>query len=73
MEKTLTPKKAKEILSMCEEMDALAKKIQSHSAFVRVEMTDYLSGVGTAFSSKKINKKLESEAKIRAKFLKSNK
>jgi hypothetical protein len=66
----MTDKKAKEILSHCEHMDALANNIKSYSAFVKAEMYAFLGGVGTAQRKRKNDSKIKSEqeAEIRAQF-----
>lgn len=65
----MTEKKAKEIISKCEQMEYWAKKIQSYSTSVKAEMIAFLGGVGTV--QRKRNKKIEDiDAKIRAQFYK---
>ena len=65
----MTEKKAKEILSKCEQMETWAKQIQSFSTSVKAEMIAFLGGVGTV--QRKRKKKTEDlDAQIRAKFYK---
>lgn len=65
----MNKKKAKEILYKCEQMESLAKNIQSYSTSVKAEMIAFLGGVGTV--QRKRNKKTEDlDAQIRARFFK---
>ncbi|SHH95729.1 hypothetical protein SAMN05421866_0025 [Chryseobacterium oranimense] len=65
----MNEKKAKEIISKCEQMEAWSKQIQSYSTSVKAEMIAFLGGVGTV--QRKRNKKSEDlDAQIRAKFFK---
>lgn len=69
MENELTPKKAKDIVSKCEQMETWAKQIQSYSTSVKADMVAFLGGVGTV--QRKQKKKIEDlDAQIRAKFYK---
>lgn len=68
MENNLTRKKAKEILSKCDQMETWAKQIQSFSTSVKAEMTAFLGGVGTA--QRKRSKIEDLDDKIRANFYK---
>ncbi len=65
----MNEKKAKEILSKCEQMETWAKQIQSYSTSVKAEMIAFLGGVGTV--QRKRKKKIDDlDAQIRAKFYK---
>lgn len=65
----MTDKKAKEIISKCEQMETWAKNIQSYSTSVKAEMIAFLGGVGTV--QRKRKKKTEDlDAQIRARFYK---
>ena len=65
----MTEKKAKEILSKCEQMESWANNIISYSTSVRAEMIAFLGGVGTV--QRKRKKKIDDlDAKILANFYK---
>lgn len=66
MENALTPKKAQEIISKCEQMETWAKKIQSYSTSVKAEMRAFKGGVGTA-----LNKRAKKSSNIKADKIKS--
>lgn len=67
MENTLTTKKAREILSKCEQIETWSKQIQSFSTSVKGEMIAFLDGVGTVQRKRK-KKTDDLDAQIRAKF-----
>lgn len=63
----MNEKRAKEIISKCEQMETWAKQIQSFSTSVKAEMIAFLGGVGTVQRKRK-KKQEDLDAQIRAKF-----
>ena len=63
----MNEKRAKEIISKCEQMETWARQIQSYSSSVKAEMIAFLGGVGTVQRKRKKNKE-DLDAQIRAKF-----
>ncbi len=61
----MTEKKAREILSHCEHMDALANNIKSYSAFVKAEMYAFLGGVEPPSGSEIMNQKSKLNKKLK--------